>query len=341
MKKLLNYALAFGILAAAARASTPDYEQSFSVGALQLLNVKVSCSVNTPGAPALAALSNRFYLDGYNRVDSSGNLGEGAPGLTSRTGYFGFTNDSQVNLTAGTISMHDLLPPSGPYYQHSGKGGQTGMEVSYQIVLKRPHAPEFGLDVRAGWIDYSYATSGSFYVPLVSLTDTYQLGGVVPPPAPYSGAYKVAPFTPRIGDTPTRSISQVQALAQGRQSFDASGWLFRAGGVCRLVDTKDVALELHGGPALLWIKGSFNISEGFSINSVPALVEQGSASRSRVGAAGYFGSSVRLSLGNRWGLTAGADMLDAGHFTIPSPAVSARFDFTHAILANLSADFRF
>ena len=89
------------LLAAVVMSSTAaaaDYTQTFGVGALEIFRVGISAQVAGTTDPSLAAKTDRTYLDGYNRVDSSGNLGEGAPGLPSRTSNFGFTSDQQVNL---------------------------------------------------------------------------------------------------------------------------------------------------------------------------------------------------------------------------------------------------
>src|SRR5688572_8212550 len=120
------------------------YRQSIGIGALDILNIKVSAGVATTPDPAFAPRSNRDYLDGFNRVDSSGNLGEGPPGLASRTGNFGFVSDSQVDLPRGTLALHALNPGEEKYFDRSSRRGDVAPELQYRILRERSGRATFG-----------------------------------------------------------------------------------------------------------------------------------------------------------------------------------------------------
>lgn len=95
-----------GFPAAATAADPAAFRWHVEAGPSLWLNTRVTFGANAGADPAAGPKSDRFYDDGFNRVDASGNLGDGSFGpLASRTGYFGFSNDSQVDLRAGTLAL--------------------------------------------------------------------------------------------------------------------------------------------------------------------------------------------------------------------------------------------
>ena len=340
-KNCFLFLLACATATAVMRAENPDYEHSLGIGFFDLLHVKVSATATSAAFPSTASLTNRSYLDGYNNVDSSNDLGEGAPGLATRTGFWGYTSNSQVNLSAGTIAFHDLLPPSGPYMSDPNASGRPSLELIYKVVRVKPGSLRIGLELRAAYVDLEHSASASGSVPLTLVTDTYQLGGVVPPQAPYSGTYTVVPFTPRIGDTPTRTSGTVQGSALGTTKITAKGCLIRLGLVWRPIETERLDVELHGGPALLALSGSFASSESFSTGSIPPLSLSSSGSGSKSLSALYVGGTGRYAFNEHWGVTGAIDFLDAGTFHMRSASVSTSVDFSQAILLHLGLSRRF
>jgi hypothetical protein len=226
---------AFSLRPAIAVAAT--YDQSLSVSALRLFNVRTSASLHDPSIvlPSLSSLTDRFYLNGYNRVDSSGNVGEGGAGLPSRTGYFGFSTNSQVNLAAGTLAMNVLLPATNSYLASSGAQGDVSYELNYTLLRLFDRGRKLGLELRGAPIGFEVNDNRQLARTVTLVSDTYKLGGVVPPVAPYSAGYAVIPFTPRIGDIPTRTLSEVSAAYTGSRRFQINGWLVRLGGVLAAV----------------------------------------------------------------------------------------------------------
>lgn len=317
------------------------YRQTIGIGALDILSIKVSATMATASDPSLAPRSNRDYIDGFNRVDSSGNLGEGAPGLASRTGNFGFTSDAQVDLSRGTLALHTLNPGEGKYFDRSSRRGDIAPELQYRILRERSGSAAFGLEARAGRIDFDYSNSGPLAGTVRVLTDTYALGGVVPQPAPYMGAFNVQPGTQRIGDTPSRTIASAPATVQGERTFTAKGWLLRAGFVWQPLDTSRVALQIHGGPALMNLKGTFRLNERWVTPGVPALTQTAEGSHREWLLGAYAGATVDVHLSARWNVFAGADVLHADTLSLPAAAGRAQFDFSRAILINAGLAFRF
>jgi hypothetical protein len=328
-------------LCAAVTAFASDYRQSVGVGALEIFHVGVSATVSGPADPSTAPRTSRDYIDGFNRVDSSGNLGEGAPGLPSRTSNFGFTSNQQVDLQRGTLALHTSSPGDSQYFERSSIHGRAAAEIYYRIIRDRRDDPIFGFEARAGYVDVDYSSSDTLNSSVRLLTDTYALGGVVPQPAPYTGSFTVTPGTQRIGDTPTRSTSTVAATIQGHREFSAKGWLLRLGLLWQPIHTPNFELQLHGGPAALNVKGEFRLDERWISSGSPTLTQTAAGERSKWLAGFYAGATARLHVNERWDLFAGADLLHASSLAVNVSTATAKFDFSRSILASAGVAFRF
>ncbi len=318
-------------------AQAASYEQSLTVSAMELANVRVTATLHDSSIvlPALTPLANRTYLNGYNRVDSSGNLGEGSPGLATRTGYYGFTSSSQVNLTAGTLALNLLVPPDTPYYAGSSARTKVAPEIRYALMRRDGQGIRFGVEARVGQVDFTQDDVRPLAANSTFVTDTYPLGGVVPPAGPYAAGYTVVPFTTRIGDIPTRTVATASATIQGSRHFKTDGWLVRLGGVWRLLDTRALQVEFHGGAALLDLRSQFSVAESLGAGTVSGLLVRGSGSQTARHLGWYAGANACWLMTQNWAVVGGLDHLDAGQFSVDSPAVSVRLDVSHATVLSL------
>ena len=103
------------------------------VGPTYWTRTRLTYGANASVDPSTAAKTDRTYDDGFNKVDASGNLGDGtATGLASRTGNFGFISDSQVDLKAGTLALHRTSALDGIYRD----AGNTAERPSWQVNLR-------------------------------------------------------------------------------------------------------------------------------------------------------------------------------------------------------------
>src|SRR5882672_3916430 len=104
-------------------------------------------SVAQPGNPNGDAVGNRTYQDGYVWVDSSGN----ALGYSR---YWGYDNLSQVNLRAGTISMHTSSSPGTDSNDRSGDP-QLGLEFTYNRRLGNSEKWSWGFEAAFNYMNVS------------------------------------------------------------------------------------------------------------------------------------------------------------------------------------------
>lgn len=297
------------------------------VGPSYWTQTRLSYGANSPADPSIAAKTDRVYDDGFNKVDASGNLGDAAAaGLASRTGNFGFTSDSQVDLKTGLFGLHRTTVPGGAYRDAGDSAQLPGWQANLRLSLapvkmgRRDWGVEAGLD----WTRFKDSSSGPLSATLRVLTDTYLLGGVVPQRAPYTGRFSPLPGDQRIGDTPTRSVAAVAGTLNGSRAFAASTTVFRLGGWWELnrsaiMDTEDNnwSIFLRGGLAFNTTEVDFRVDEqpqGPGLAAGQRVIVVGSGTRSHVG--WFLGANARRIITRRLALIGGVDYLRGPKFTV-------------------------
>ncbi len=299
--------------------------------------------------PSAAAKTDRTYDDGFNKVDASGNLGDGtAIGLASRTGNFGIISDSQVDLRAGTLAMRRTTALGGIYRDAGNTAERPSWQVNLRLSLadvkvnRRDWGAEAGLDLAR----FKDASTGPMAASLRVLTDTYALGGVVPQRAPYTGRFSPSPGDQRIGDAPTRSIATVAGTLNGSRFFSAKTTVFRVGGWWELKRSAIVESEedkwsifLRGGLAFSSTKVNFSVNEQPQANGTAAgqrVLASGSGSRSSVGL--FLGANARRILTPRVALIGGADLLRGPKVTVSQGDRFTQLDLSRSILLRLAME---
>lgn len=344
------------LLAGVAAHATPYglFRVHLEAGPSLWFRTRVIYGANPAVNPALAAKTDRFYDDGYNRVDASGNLGDSGVGpLASRTGYFGFINDNQVDLRAGTLALHRTGLGEGIYRSVDDGVKRPSWHVNLRISLGdvTPDRRDWGGEVGLEWARFSDSATGPVAANLQVTTDSYPLGGVVPQRAPYSGRYSPLPGDQRIGDVPTRSASSVAGTLNGRQSFNASTTVVRFGGWWELSRSSVVEPEdeeqrwsvfLRGGPALVITRARFAVDEtpaAPGLAAGPRVVA--SASRRDRDWGWYLGAQARRNFTERFSLLAGGDFLKGPRVTVSQGERFARLDLGRAFILRLSLEYAF
>lgn len=332
-------------------AESAAFRWHLDVGPTYWTRTKLTYGANGVVDPSTAAKTDRTYDDGFNKVDASGNLGDGtATGLPSRTGNFGFISDSQVDLKAGTLALHRTSALGGLYRD----AGNTAERPSWQVNLRLSLADvkldrrDWGVEAGLDWARFKDASSGPVAASVRVLTDTYALGGVVPQRAPYSGRFSPLPGDQRIGDTPTRSIATVAGTLNGSRSFSAKTTVFRVGGWWELKRSAIVEPEpeedkwsifLRGGLAFSSTKVNFSVDEQPQANGIAAgqrVVVAGSGSRSNVGL--FLGANARRILTPRVALIGGVDMLRGPKITVTQGDRYTGLDLSRSVLFRLALE---
>jgi hypothetical protein len=313
------------------------------------LGVDVQYGANALPDPSAAAKTDRSYDDGYNRVDASGNLGDGAAGpLATRTGYFGFSTDSQVNLQTGTLALHRAQTAPGFSQGTQHPDTRPGVSVNGRLSLGSTEVGrrDWGFEAGLDYARFNQSSNGAESAAIRLLTDTYALGGVVPQRAPYNGRFSPLPGDQRIGDTPTRAITTVAGTANGTRSFRAKTSVLRLGGWFEVIPSGPAvaaserdhwSLLAHAGPALVFTRADFSVDEQLQVSGLaagPRVVD--AASRRRTDIGGFAGLKARRTIGERCALLVWGDYLAGGKLTVAGASRFARLDLSRSYLLGVA-----
>jgi hypothetical protein len=270
-------------------------------------------------------LSNHFYDDGYNLVDSSQNKhfagvdANGNPIFKQGTWDFGFNNFAgQVHGNGepdGTIDMHSLSSAGGTSAERSNDP-RPGFVLTFGRELYRDEQDRWraGLDWSFGYTDYVIEDSHPLNAKATELTDTYSLFGDQLPTQPsYSQDTGGSPNHNIIGDVPTRSLSSAAVPVSGTRKFGADIFAFRLGPYFEVPLNKTFSFSLEGGAALVYVYSSFQFNEEVA---TPAglLNVKGHGVHDGIQLGGYVGGKISAALSDQVSLFAGAQWLDAGSY---------------------------
>jgi hypothetical protein len=264
-------------------------------------------------------ISNHFYDDGYNLVDSTGNQHFNGTGFTEGTwnwGYNNFANQVHGNGDVnGTVDMHSTSSAGG-----TSSGGsddpQLGFMLTFGRELFRDEKDRWraGLEGAFGYTDYNVKDSHSVNARGTQLTDTYSLfGNTVPSSDNYSQDNGGAPNHIIIGDTPTRNTSAMAVPVSGTRKFGADIFALKLGPYFEVPLNKTFSFSLEGGASLVYVYSKFQFNE--TVATPGGLLNlKGSGTHDGIQIGGYFGAKISAALNDQWSLFAGAQWQDVGSY---------------------------
>jgi len=274
-----------------------SYRAGFNISA----KFKASGGGFAPGADPGPARSgvNHNYDNGYNRLDSSGNTGQGA--CADCTWNWGYDSGSQVSANGLFISMSSTRREG---EVDADNDVQHGGELTYQREIGKLGNAYWGLE---GAFNYmSVGLSGD--VGLTRITDRYSLTPVpgnppvVPPLPPYRGTFQGP--GPVISDIPIRSSAQ---LSGGKREFDADIYGFKIGPYVEWPLNDKWSLLFSGGLAVASINSDFSYTD--------AGGSHGSDSDSDWNFGGYVSANVIYSITRSVDIFAGAQYQYLGDYS--------------------------
>lgn len=265
-----------------------------------------------PGAATAGTDHN--YDDGYNRVDSSGNAG----GLTSDWGY---QNSSQYNPAGdGTIRMNSAQTTINPAASSASQDTpQPAISLYWQQDLTKCEVLNLGVRAAFNWQHINLDTHALEATTITTISDTYSLGGVTPPSAPFDGSF-LGPNT-LLGDDPTRSISAVAGpTILGNRSIDADLFGLDLGPTLSVNITERVRAVVSAGATLAWIRSDFTYTDG--------TLASGSVSDDKALFGGYAGADLQYRLSETWGVFVGATYTRLENFRQQDQGRTAELKFS-------------
>jgi hypothetical protein len=268
---------------------------------------------STPGNDDGDPFTFRIYDNGFNRVDSTGNLvSPPPPGKYSinRTSFFGYQDSSQVvNDTdftdselidphGGTLSLHSAAISGGEYEDDVENDVVPGIELFYRYEWIEKENWTLDWEASFSYQFFNWDEGGTVGANIHLITDVYSLGGVVLQDvlAPYSGPFgNLTPGIPVIGSVPSRRDGSVPAVVIGNRDLEMHSVIGRIGPAFDWKVTPKWRFGLLTGLALGWAETNFEYSETtvVSVPAVPAVVNQGDSTETHFWVGLY--SAVRLT----------------------------------------------
>ena len=256
---LLAGACALPVVASAQNLGDPVVSRHhFGVSLPVWLNAKAKFTATraTNPGPLAGGAVERFYDDGYNRVDSTGNAPAVLGGPPS-TSFFGYVSDAQaVNVIgAGTLSLHAVQLNGGDYTRNLSNNPRfPGVDFFYRYDWKAGEKWRVNWELGAAYNYFNWEQNGAPNSTVDLLTHVFDLGGVTlfPGAAPYPGPSTALPGSPVIGSTPTAASSQgtAPAAVTGVRKLELHAVQFRVGPTLDWVPNDKWTVGLQGGLAL-------------------------------------------------------------------------------------------
>lgn len=273
MKNSLPISLACATAAAAGaftKAAAQDIELSLDpnriyVAARFSLNVSASLK-NLPIAPN-APLD---YDDGFVRPDISGNTG----GLTWNWGY---QSASQLTdaLPGGSLSLNYVVSsPRDLTTQSLDSDLAAGFEIGYGrqlglISIGRDRSIVWGAQAGFGSLDVNLDGTSLITGSAARVTDEYNLGGMIPPVAPYAGTFEgpgpllPSAFASSVTNYPSATSSQTAQL-------DAMVLGFKLGPFIEVPVHKRLSIQAGAGVAVMDVLAELTCHESLGIDGMSA-----------------------------------------------------------------------
>ncbi len=274
------------------------------------------------GNPDVDARQDRFYADGFNRVNSVGNpaIATTSPqDLFPRTTFFGFESNSQVTPptfgptgnTPGHLSLHDVALVGGDYAaSQDNDQASPGVELFYRYRWK--DRQKWTLDLEAGlsWMNLQWSQGGVIGATAGIYEDRYSTGTVDPrvfPDAggslPYAGPYEPSGGTPWIGSTPERQpYTTAPASVQTDRKFTLDSLVIRLGPGVAWKPTDRWELGLLAGLAVGYSNAEYRFRDTIRVENptIPTLTQSGQGEFSDVWLGLYSAARVTRELSEHW-----------------------------------------
>jgi hypothetical protein len=240
----------------------------FGVSLPVWLNAKAkftAARATNPG-PLGGGVGERFYDDGYSRVDSSGNAPAVLGGPPS-TSFFGYASAAQVDNLPGTdtLSLHAIQLNGGDYTRNLSNQPQfPGVDLFYRYDWQAGAKWRLSWELGAAYNCFHWEQNGAPNSTVDLLTDVFALGGVnlAPGAAPYNGPFTALPGSPVIGSTPGRTQGTAAAAVTGVRKLEFHALQMRVGPALDWVPNDQWTVGVQGGWPWEWAGPNWPLRSG-------------------------------------------------------------------------------
>ena len=295
-------------------------------------------ALSNPGSPTGSAV-NRNYDNGYSRVDVSTNAG-------GMTWYWGYQNPNSAQ--GNNLSLQSYAMPDHTHSNGNQDDPQSGVEIFYQRELLRGKKWRLGATAAFGYTYVSINDSQTLKNTAYRTNDTYTLGGIIPPLAPYNGTFQGP--GPLISSTPASRTTDVLARAAtitGERSVESDVFTWRLGPYLELPIYKRLSLLLEGGLTLAVADTTYHYKANVSISDPANNIElvsktrRGTVSETDFLVGAYAGGSIEYQLTKQITLLAGAHYQTAGESVDKLGKTESVLNFGSSVIVSVGAIYSF
>jgi len=298
-----------------------------------------------PG-PAEGDAVDRFYDDGYNRVDIIGNN-------TGLTWFWAYKNPSQI--VGDTVVMHSrTATPINS--KTTDDDPQHGFELTYnrELGVCEKTGWRWGVEGAFGWTDVDIHDRRALSGGVMEIADGFPSGGIDTshnignPPPPYSdGGPELHPGTlegpgPLIESRPDRTVTRFASGSQvtGSRNFDANLWTYRLGPYIDMPIDDKWTFSFSAGAAIGVVEGDFSYRQAVSTGGTPRF-QSGSGSSTDVVYGGYLAAMFRYAIDEHWGVFLGGQYLGLTSYETKADGQKVELDFARTANATMGVSFSF
>jgi len=325
--------------------------------------VSDSRSGTITGDPALDGRQDRYYDDGFNRLNSVGNptiAGTAPSELFPRTTHFGFLDNRQVSPPSfgpagsipGSLSLHDVTLVGGGYTSAFRNGENSpGVELFYRYRWKNPEKWTLDLEAGISWQTFDWSQSGDVDAVAAVDEDRYPTGTVDPrvfPGSggnlPYAGPFQPVGGTPWIGSVPSRqATAYLPASVNTARDLEMDSWIGRIGPAVHWRFHPRWRFGALVGLAVGHSDVTYSFRDRISVNSptVPVLIQQGQGGYTDTWLGLYSALRLTYRLSERWDVLAEARHLWTDAQTHTAGGRRIRLDFSEGFGISVGAAYRF
>jgi len=295
-------------------------------------------ALSSPG-PATGSAVNRNYDNGYSRVDVSTNAG-------ALTWNWGYENPNSLQTDELSLQSYRSLPNGVSKNQQDDP--QHGGEIFYQRELMRGKRWHLGAEAAFGSTSISVSDSHTLKNTSFRTNDTYPLGGIIAPLAPYHGTFEgPGPLIPSVPQSRSTDVLARSATATGERTLDADVFMLRLGPYLELPLYKRLSVLMNAGLTLASARSQFSWNEKVTISDPANNIDLVSGHRSGSGSqtdflvGWYAGGSLEYALTKRINLLAGAQYQAAGHAVNTRNGKNSLLDMGSSIIVSFGAAYSF
>ncbi|HMJ89223.1 MAG TPA: hypothetical protein VK530_05380 [Candidatus Acidoferrum sp.] len=312
-------------------------------------NFKADFKHSNPGrnrgpGPATGGNVDRFYDDGYNRVDRTDNGG----GITS---FWGYKNESQVDLPNDRILMHSTRATGGTI-KDVEDDPQHGFQLTFNRELTRSDDNKriWGLEAAFGWTFLNIDDDRPARAGTRTITDAFNLNAVEPP---FVGGEPSTEYIHQgtfngpgslIDSAPTRTItgSANGAIITGSRELDADFYYFHIGPYLELPIAEKWSAVLSAGLSIGIMDGHLHFNERVTVPSAGTSVRQrGDVDQLEVLVGGYLSATIRYEIDADWSVFAGGQYQGMTSYEASGRGREVTLDMTATPFAVVGASYTF